>query len=50
MGTVRKIFEIARYLVVTLSFVSGFLVGAVFGETVINKFAEPTFLTFILAQ
>jgi hypothetical protein len=43
-------FTVARHLVIALSFVSGFLVGAIFGETVINKFAEPTFLTFWLAK
>jgi hypothetical protein len=49
MHAVKKVFAVTSHLIVALSFVSGFLVGAIFGETVINKFASPTFLTYFLA-
>ena len=50
MRAIRKIISLAGYLVVVLSFMSGFAVGAIFGETVINRCEPPTALTFFLAK
>ena len=50
MSAMRKLFAFAKHLVVVLSFMSGFVVGAIFGETVINRFEPPTALTFFLAR
>jgi hypothetical protein len=49
MNAVKKLLKFTGHLVVVLSFMCGFAVGAVFGETVINKSAEPTALTYYLA-
>jgi uncharacterized membrane protein YoaK (UPF0700 family) len=49
MRAFKKLLTVTRYLVIVLSFISGFAVGAIFGETVVNKFGQPTFLTFYLA-
>jgi hypothetical protein len=49
MRAVKKLLTFTGYLVIVLSFVSGFIVGAIFGETVINRFEEPTVLTYYLA-
>lgn len=49
MHALKKTLAVTRYTVVALSFISGFLVGAVFGETVINRAAQPTVLTYYLA-
>jgi hypothetical protein len=50
MRSIKKVFVFARHFVVALSFVAGFAVGAIFGETVINRFAEPTVITYWLAS
>jgi hypothetical protein len=49
MRAFKKVLAVTGHLIVVLSFLSGFVVGAIFGETVINRFAEPTALTFYLA-
>jgi hypothetical protein len=49
MRAIRTALAFTRHLVIVLSFVSGFIVGAIFGETFINRFAEPTALTYYLA-
>jgi hypothetical protein len=49
MHAIKKLMTISGYLVVLLSFLSGFMVGAIFGETVINKSQQPTALTYYLA-
>jgi hypothetical protein len=49
MAALRKLLTCTRYVVVALSFVSGFALGAIFAETVINKSQSPTALTFYLA-
>jgi hypothetical protein len=47
---VKTVFKIAGHLVILLSFVSGFMIGAIFGETVLNKCEKPTALTYFLAK
>jgi hypothetical protein len=49
MRAFGKLLKVTGHLVVVLSFVSGFIVGAIFGETVINRCAAPTALTYYLA-
>jgi hypothetical protein len=49
MSALKKLATGATYVVVALSFVSGFAVGAIFGETVLNKAGAPTALTYYLA-
>jgi hypothetical protein len=49
MRAIKKMLKIAGHFVVVLSFVSGFALGAIFGETVVNRFEEPTALTYYLA-
>ncbi len=49
MSALKKVLTCTTYVVIALSFVSGFAVGAVFGETVLNKSGAPTALTFFLA-
>jgi hypothetical protein len=46
----KKAFKVAGHFVILLSFVSGFMVGAIFGETVFNTCQEPTALTYFLAK
>ena len=50
MRAFKRILTVASHLLVVLSFMSGFIVGAIFGETVIDKFGQPTPLTYFLAQ
>ncbi len=50
MYAIKQMFAFVGHLVVVLSFMSGFVVGAIFGETVINRFEPPTALTFFLAR
>ena len=50
MRAFKKMLTVASHLLVVLSFMSGFIVGAIFGETVIDKFGQPTPLTYFLAQ
>jgi hypothetical protein len=49
MRALRKVLKVTGHLVVVLSFLSGFAVGVIFGETVVNRFDQPTALTFYLA-
>jgi hypothetical protein len=49
MRIIKRLLAIAGNLVVGLSFVAGFFVGAIFGETVISRCDYPTALTFYLA-
>jgi hypothetical protein len=49
MSALKKLFTCTSYCVIALSFVSGFAVGAIFAETVINGSESPTALTFFLA-
>jgi hypothetical protein len=49
MRVFKKLVKLAGHLVVLLAFLSGFVIGAIFGETVINKFGQPTAITFFLA-
>ena len=49
MFAIKKLLNVTGHLVVCLSFMCGFVVGAIFGETVINKSAPPTALTYFLA-
>jgi hypothetical protein len=49
MRVFKKLVKVTGHLVVLLAFLSGFVIGAIFGETVINKFGEPTAITFFLA-
>jgi hypothetical protein len=49
MNVIKKMLKVTGRLVVVFSFVCGFVVGAVFGETVINKTQAPTALTYYLA-
>jgi hypothetical protein len=49
MSVLKKIVTGTTYVVIALSFVSGFALGAIFGETVLNKSGAPTVLTYFLA-
>jgi hypothetical protein len=49
MRAFKKLLTVTRYFVIAISFVAGFAIGAIFGETVVNKCGQPTFLTFYLA-
>ena len=49
MSTIKKLVTLAGRLVVVLSFLCGFTLGVIFGETVINNCAQPTALTYYLA-
>jgi hypothetical protein len=49
MNAVKKMLKVTGHFVVFLSFMCGFVVGAIFGETVINKSQAPTALTYYLA-
>jgi hypothetical protein len=50
MSVLKKLLQIAKNLIIVLSFVSGFIIGAIFGETVIDRCGEPTPLTYFLAK
>jgi hypothetical protein len=49
MPAMKKVLACTSYFVISLSFVCGFAVGAIFAETVINGSESPTALTFFLA-
>jgi hypothetical protein len=49
MKAIKKLLKVTGHLVVVVSFLCGFALGAIFGETVINKSAQPTALTYYLA-
>lgn len=49
MTALKKVVTCTTYVVIALSFVSGFAVGAIFGETVINRSGSPTALPYYLA-
>ncbi len=50
MRVAKKLLKITSHLIIALSFMSGFVVGAIFGETVIDRCGKPTPLTYFLAQ
>lgn len=49
MKAMKKLLRVTGHLVVIVSVLCGFALGAIFGETVINRTAEPTVLTYYLA-
>ena len=50
MRAFKKLLTVTGHMIIGLSFISGFAVGAIFGETVINKFGPPTVITYYLAK
>lgn len=49
MKAIKTVLRFTGHFVVVVSFLCGFTLGVLFGETVVNRTAAPTALTYYLA-